>query len=131
MSGPSEAEIQARIMLALGKENNLRLFRNNVGTGWQGEVVHRDRETILLRRPRAVAFGLCVGSSDLIGWHAREVTESMVGSRIAQFVALEVKSATGTPTREQRHFLKTLHEFGGKGGIARTPAEAAALFGVK
>jgi hypothetical protein len=50
----------------------------------------------------AVRFGLCKGSSDLIGLRSLEITPELVGQRLAQFVALEVKAAQGVPSPEQR-----------------------------
>jgi hypothetical protein len=46
----------------------------------------------------AVRFGLCKGSSDLIGLRSLEITPELVGLRLAQFVALEVKAAQGVPS---------------------------------
>ena len=47
-------------------------------------------------------FGLCKGSSDLIGLRVLEITPKLVGQRLAQFVALEVKTAQGVLSPEQR-----------------------------
>ena len=62
---------------------------------------------------------MCVGSSDLIGY--RQV------DGIAQFVALEVKSATGRPTAQQVQFLDHINAVGGLAGIARSVDDAAAI----
>ena len=58
-------------------------------------------------------------SSDLIGY--RQV------DGIAQFVALEVKSATGRATKEQTQFLEHIQSAGGLAGIARSVDDAAAI----
>jgi len=72
-------------------------------------------------------FGLCVGSSDLIGWTTRTVTPDMVGQRIAVFTAIEVKTLTGQTTDAQAHFLETVHRAGGIAFIARSEADLARL----
>ena len=74
-SSPSEHEIQQRIRLACGR-GAVRLWRNNTGA-------------LVDQQGRFVRFGLCKGSSDLIGLRSVVVTPKMVGQRIAQFVALE------------------------------------------
>ena len=84
---PGEYEIQQRIRLACGR-GTTRLWRNNTGT-----LV--DRQGWLMR------FGLCKGSSDLIGLRSVEVTAAMVGQRIGQFVAIEVKAPHGAIRPEQ------------------------------
>ena len=80
-SSSSEYEIQQRIRLACG-HGSVRLWRNNTGA-------------LVDQQGRLVRFGLCKGSSDLIGLRMLEVTPEMVGQRIAQFVALEIKSPMG------------------------------------
>jgi ribosomal protein S19 len=39
-----------------------------------------------------VQFGLCKGSADLIGWKRVTVTPEMVGSTVAVFTSIEVKT---------------------------------------
>ena len=74
---------------------------------------------VVIRQGRPLHAGLCVGSSDLIGY--RQV------DGIAQFVALEVKSATGRPTAQQVQFLDHIQASGGLAGIARSVNDAAAI----
>jgi hypothetical protein len=91
------------------------LFRNNTGTAYQGRrgLVNG---MIMLSDPRPIAFGLCVGSSDLIGWTETIVTPDMVGEKIAIFTAVEVKNEKGKASKEQLKFLKAVRN---AGGIAR------------
>jgi hypothetical protein len=35
-------------------------------------------------------YGLCLGSSDLIGWTIREITPDMVEKKVAVFTAIQV-----------------------------------------
>ena len=129
-AGMSEHITQQRILLAHGS-GSVRLWRNNVGTGWAGQatkVTGGNLRTIatalrpgdvVIRQGRPLHAGLCVGSSDLIGY--RQV------DGVAQFVALEVKSATGRPTTQQVQFLDHINAVGGCAGIARSVDDAAAI----
>lgn len=83
---------------------DVRLFRNNVGVLTDAKGNH-------------VTYGLCVGSSDLIGWRTVEVTPDMVGRRLAVFVAAEGKATGKRPTKEQRAFLDTVRAAGGRAGV--------------
>ena len=126
----SEHITQQRILLACGN-GNTRLWRNNVGTGWAGQatkVTGGNLRTIaaglrpgdvVIRQGRPLQAGLCVGSSDLIGYR--------VVDRVAQFVALEVKSATGRPTAQQVQFLDHINAVGGCAGIARSVEDAITI----
>jgi hypothetical protein len=75
----------------------------------------------VIRQGRPLHAGLCVGSSDLIGY--RQV------DGVAQFVALEVKSATGRPTAQQTQFLDHITSAGGCAGIVRSVDDAQVLLG--
>jgi len=63
-----------------------------------------------------IKFGLCVGSSDLIG-----ITPD------GEFLAVEIKTPTGRATPEQTRFINAVRSRGGIAGIARSPADALAL----
>ncbi len=89
------------------------IYRNNVGK-WQDKT------------GRWVRYGLCQGSSDLIGFRSILVTSDMVGQRVAVFVACEVKTATGRATKEQVHFLDTVRDAGGIAMLVRSEDEAEA-----
>jgi len=107
----SEQEIQQRVRLALGEIPEVRAFRNNTG---------KLRDV----NGQWVEFGLCIGSSDLIGWTSIEITPEMVGKKVAVFTAVEVKTPTGRATAEQTNFISRVREAGGIAGIARSPEEA-------
>ncbi len=72
-------------------------------------------------------FGLCKGSSDLIGLRSLEITPELVGKRLAQFVALEVKAAQGVLRPEQRAFLRLVQQLGGLAAACRSVEEAEQL----
>jgi hypothetical protein len=115
-SSPSEHEIQQRIRLACGR-GPVRLWRNNTGA-------------LVDQQGRFVRFGLCKGSSDLIGLRSVVVTPELVGQRIAQFVALEIKTDCGTVSPEQRAFLQLVQQLGGLGAVCRSIEQAQAVLGL-
>lgn len=89
----------------------LRMLRNNVGM-------------LEDRTGQKVRYGLCVGSSDLIGWYPLTITPEMVGKKIAIFSAVEVKTPTGRLTKEQADFLEAVKSAGGIAFVARSAEEA-------
>ena len=123
----SEHITQQRILLACGN-GSTRLWRNNVGTGWAGQATKVTPGNlrsvaqalrpgdVVIRQGRPLHAGLCVGSSDLIGY--RQV------DGVAQFVALEVKSPNGRPTTQQVQFLDHINAVGGCAGIVRSVEDA-------
>jgi hypothetical protein len=105
-----------------------RVFRNNVGSFWTGSrFIQHANGSVTIFDARRVQTGLSVGSSDLIGWQTILITPEMVGKPVAAFVSLEIKSATGRLSKEQRHWLKTVAEAGGIAGAVRTPDEVTTL----
>jgi hypothetical protein len=110
-----ELAVQNAIRLAAGR-GDTRLFRNNTGA---------------LKDPngRLVRYGLCKGSSDLIGYRTVTITPDMVGQQLAVFAAIEVKDR-GAPTPEQLHFIAQVKAAGGLAGVARSVADAQAILGV-
>jgi hypothetical protein len=102
----SETALQNEIRLELGKLKNIRMFRNNVGM------------------INGVQFGLCVGSSDLIGFQSVTITPEMVGQKIAVFIALEIKTEKGKVSPAQTKFCEMVARFGGKSAIVRSVDDA-------
>ena len=109
----SEQQTQQQIRLALSR-GPVRLWRNNTGT-------------LPDRQGRPVTFGLCKGSSDLIGLRSITIGPEHVGQTMAVFAAVEVKSPTGRPTPDQQAFIDTVQALGGLAGIARSVDDAAAI----
>lgn len=91
-----EADILKSIMLA-APQYGCRLFRNNTG-------ILKDV------RGKHVKFGLCVGSSDLIGW--------TICNAAAIFTAVEVKQVGKKPTKQQAAFLDAVRQAGGIACVA-------------
>ena len=114
-SSQCEHEIQQRIRLACGR-GAVRLWRNNTGA-------------LVDQQGRFVRFGLCKGSSDLIGLRSLEITPELVGQRLAQFVAVEVKTGQGVLSPEQRAFLRLVQQLGGVAAVCRSVEEAEQLLG--
>ena len=108
----AERDIQDAIR-ALGI-GDLRLFRNQVGTGTTPDG-------------RFIRFGLHPGSPDLIGWRRVLITSDMVGQTVAIAVGIEVKSAHGRVSTEQQKFLAHMQAFGALAGVARSADEAHGL----
>jgi len=115
----SEAATQQEIRLALGRERELRLFRNNVG-------VLRDANG------RPVRFGLHPGSSDLIGWRSVTITPEHIGRALAVFAAVEVKAPQGRHpvTEEQQRFIDAVLAAGGFAGAVTNADQARHILGL-
>jgi hypothetical protein len=127
----NEANRMRAIMAGVSRPG-VRVFRQNVGTGWAGKATRITQSTtvrlnpgdVVIRAARPLHAGLCKGSSDLIGWRSVEVTPDMVGKRHALFLAIECKSERGKASDEQQNFIDRVRADGGLAGIARTPDDA-------
>jgi hypothetical protein len=109
MARSDEQRIQNQIRLDLGR-GPVRLWRNNTGA-------------LKDAAGRLVRYGLCPGSSDLIGLRQVVVTPDMVGQTLAVFTAIEVKDR-GRATAEQEAFLQAVATLGGMAGVARSVEDA-------
>jgi hypothetical protein len=127
----AETNLVRRIMLALGRISHVRLFRNNVGTGWVGKSTTMPGRGILISDPRRLDAGLIEGSSDLIGWTSVEITPEMVGKTVAIFTGIEVKTMVGTMSGKQLNFMNQLRTAGGIVGVVRSPEEALKLLNIE
>jgi hypothetical protein len=151
MADRTESEIQNGILERFGREPDVTLWRNNTGVA-QSEVVTRahlerllsflavpynpanqDRarhliKSLLEERPRFTPYGLCVGSSDIIGIvEKRFVPEDLIGRRLVVTgvtLALEVKKPGRKPTKEQQLFLDLVNRRGGVGACVHSEDEA-------
>jgi hypothetical protein len=109
-----ERRIQADIQLAACAGGGpARLWRNNTGA-------------LKDQRGQLVRYGLCPGSSDLIGYRTITITPDMVGQRLAVFAAVEVKDR-GRATEQQEAFISLVQQAGGLAGVARSVADARAI----
>lgn len=115
MARSDEAKVQNDIRLELGR-GGTRLWRNNSGA-------------LKDATGRLVRYGLCPGSSDLIGLRQVVVTPDMVGQTLAVFTAIEVKDR-GRPTPEQQAFITMVQQAGGLAGVARSVDDARTILGL-
>ena len=97
--GKSERRIQFEIREFIGGLDDFVIFRNNTG------------EANL--NGRRVKFGLCVGSSDLIGIH-----------KTGRFIALELKTDKGKPSDDQKRFISLINKYGGAAAVLRSLEDA-------
>lgn len=95
----SESPLYNEVRLAVCKAG-ARVFRNNVGL-------------FTTRNGTPIRTGLCVGSSDLIGW-----------TRDGRFLAIEVKRVGESPTFDQIKFLNAVREAGGVAFVATSGEDA-------
>ena len=93
--GMKESEIMKAIMIEASRLG-ARLFRNNVG-------VLRDN------RGNYIRYGLCPGSSDLVGWTPE-----------GRFLAVEIKRPGKYPTPMQEAFLQAISQSGGRAFVAHS-----------
>lgn len=100
-----------RAIMLRASQLGMRLFRYQVGTFQTLDC-------------RPVKIGV-PGVSDCIGWRTVEITPDMVGQHIAQFMAVEVKTAKGRATAEQLQFLSTVEQAGGIAILARSDDDVA------
>lgn len=108
----AETTLQQQIRLALGTNPDVRAFRNQCGALPDP------------RTGRLVTFGLARGSADLIGWRTITVTQAMVGTRLAVFTSIEVKTPTGRVRPEQQAWLEAVQKAGGIAIVARSVPDA-------
>lgn len=109
----SESHLLQRIRLK-ASQIGWRLFRNNVGVAWAGKPC-----IPCMQRMVRIRYGLCVGSSDLIGWRPITITQQMVGTTVAIFLAVEVKTPSGRVSDEQNAFLDAVTASGGDARVVR------------
>jgi len=94
---------------------DIRLFRNNVGLAFQGEIVSDENRMIVIKNYRRIRFGLIDGSGDYIGWKSVIITQEMVGKKIAQFLSVETKKVKGVRKPNQINWCIVINKNGGIG----------------
>lgn len=107
----TETPLLRQLMLHFST-SGVRLFRNNVG-------MLKDAHGGYVR------YGLCVGSSDLIGWTPVIITQEMVGKPVAVFTAIECKVGQRDTTTQQARFLAVVKQAGGLAVVARSVDDVA------
>lgn len=94
-----------------------RLFRINAGLGWAGSTVRKVGAAMLIKDARPLRAAP-EGWPDLCGWETVEVTQDMVGRRLAVFVGEEFKTSGGLRP-EQARFRDVLLRMGGVYRVVR------------
>lgn len=110
----SETALRRAIQVAATKAG-ARLFRNNTGIGWTGDVTRCGRD-VIIRNARPLRAGLVTGGADLVGW-----------DKSGRFIAIEIKTGRVPVTEDQARFIAAVRRAGGYAGIARSVADALAI----
>lgn len=126
----AEADVMRRVMLDVSSVG-ARVFRNNVAKAWIGESRVLPNGDVLIKNARRLHAGLCVGSSDIVGWTPVVIQDCHVGRTLAVFTALEVKKGRRGATDEQANFVEQVAKAGGVAGIVRSSDEAVALISAR
>ena len=108
----TEKELLAYARIEATK-NGGRLWRNQSGMAWQGEILSKSNNVLHLKNPRLLKSGLTNGASDLIGYLPLRITEEHLGKTIAVFWANEIKTKNDNLSKEQLNFLYFISESGG------------------
>jgi hypothetical protein len=107
----TESQIQADILRLINSRSDARVFRNHVGK-------------VCDQQGRWHSFGLAPGSSDLIGWRQVVIQPEHVGTIIAQFLSLEVKTETGRLSDQQKTWQRIVNQHGGCARLVRSVEDA-------
>lgn len=121
----SETKLYSEIIGELS-HGHTRLFRNNAGMAYQGRVLERTPQRLILSPWYPVRLG-AEGMSDLIGWSPVVTNQEriVVGDNLlAVYTAIEVKGPRTRTTDEQFAFIETVRRAGGRSGIARSVEDA-------
>ena len=108
----SEQELMQEIQLEVSRLGG-RVFRNQTGKYKVGD--------------RWISSGLCVGSSDLIGWFPKIEFDTMDDTAV--FLAIEVKTPKGRVRPEQQKFINCVKKAGGIAFVARSVEDVKKVLG--
>lgn len=108
-----------RELLRAASALGARLFRNQIGA----YRLARPQCIECQRFGRVLTSGLCVGSSDLVGWVPVVIGPEHLGRTLAVFCGVEAKRADGRLSEPQRAFLAALERDGAVSGVARSVAD--------
>ena len=109
-----ESSVNDEIYGAFKNDPKVKLYRNNRGVAVYGN--------------KQVAYGVGPrGGSDWIGYRRVFITSDMIGSWIAQFVALEAKRPGEKADDNQQRFIEQVKAAGGCAGVATSGQEAVEL----
>lgn len=132
----SEKTIRDKIMFYVGGNGKTTLMANVSGQGVVGKVLpFKPGETAVVENARPLSFGLGAkpgkkegaGFPDLIGWTEVEVTQDMVGLKLAVFTGIEVKNLKKKPSEIQQKRIDLIRNSGGLAGVARSAEDASQI----
>lgn len=111
---PLESAVNDDIYDAFKHHPAVKLYRNNRGVAQYGNQL--------------VRYGVGPkGGADWIGYVSVVITPEMVGTKIAQFAAVEAKRPGEKADENQQTFIDGVKAAGGKAGVATSAAEAKAI----
>lgn len=113
----NEAGLKALVRGHFGLRDDLTLWNNPVGEAWAGRESWV-KGTMLISYPSRVTYGLCPGSSDLIGIQSVVIQPHHVGRTFGRFIGVELKDKA-TEQENQETFRNFINAMGGSAGIAR------------
>lgn len=126
--GRSKLEFQKFIV----KKSDVKLFSNIRGKMWTGQRLSQNGGTVVLRFARCMNVGWGPdGSPDQIGWRQVTIKPEHVGTKIAQFCAVELKrfDHKGRTTVEQLEMRDFIRAQGGDAHIIDSIEQAEQIFG--
>ena len=109
-------------------QNRVRALVNSPGTGcrvWRNNVGKRKIDG------RWISWGLAPGSADLIGLKTLQISADMIGSKIAVFTSLEIKTLTGVEQSDQIAWRQTIQKLGGIAEFIRSEEDAVRILNLK
>ncbi|MDL2318491.1 VRR-NUC domain-containing protein [Eubacteriales bacterium OttesenSCG-928-A19] len=109
----SEQVLMKRIQMVLSNAG-MKCFRTNVGMGWTGSRVRQNPDgSVTIYDPRPFSTGLPRGFPDLLSLCPEGRT-----------ALLEVKTAKGELSKDQRHFAEVMQPLGHVVSVVRSEEEA-------
>lgn len=89
-------------------------FRNDCGMAFVGGERKQSGKDLLIINPGRIKYGLFPGSGDRVGWLPTLITSGMVGTTIAQFLSIEIKTAHDHMSDAQRKWADAVIRDGGR-----------------
>jgi hypothetical protein len=103
-------------------KTNPMLFRNDCGVGYVGGKKFQvpfsgqffaEQGDIVVINPKHISYGLHPGSGDFIGWETIIITKEMIGSKIAIFKSIEIKTERDRLKENQINWFNAVKKDGG------------------
>jgi hypothetical protein len=111
-------QIVKQIQIDWTRENRGRLWPNRTGKAWRGSTknIHgtNNKKFIIIENPVLLKYGLCNGSSDLIGFEF----DDFVVYQAPIFCSIEVKTKNDKLKPDQKDWLSMVNKFNGRAYVA-------------